>query len=193
MGMDDYEHVEVTSVAELRAWLAAHHDQAQSVWLVTWKKQAAPDKYVDYDDIVRELLCYGWIDAKAMSVDAERTRMIIAPRRAQSGWSRSNKTRVAELSAAGRIEAPGWSVIEAAKASGAWTALDDIENLVVPDDLQAAFDANPTAYQHWQAFPRSAKRSILEWVSTAKRAETRIRRVCETVELAADNIRAHQG
>ena len=190
--MEDYEHVEVTSIAEVRQWLHDHHDQAQSVWLVTWKKKAAPLKHVGYDDIVRELLCFGWIDSKVMTVDAERTKMIIAPRRARSGWSRSNKLRVAELEAAGRIEPPGRAVIEAAKASGSWTALDDVENLTEPDDLRAALDANPAARQHWDAFPRSAKRAILEWLTNAKRRETRTKRIHETVTLAADNIRAHQ-
>lgn len=192
MGAEDYEHVEVTSVEQVRDWLAHHHAQTESVWLVTWKKKAAPDKYVGYDDIVRELLCFGWIDAKVMTLDEDRSRMIIAPRRARSGWSRSNKLRVAELEAAGRIEPPGWAVIEAARDSGTWTALDEVENLTEPDDLRAALDGNAAARQHWDAFPRSAKRAILEWLSTAKRVETRTKRVCETVELAADNIRAHQ-
>ncbi len=100
--------------------------------------------------------------------------------------------RVAELIDAGLMQPAGRAAVDQAKASGAWTALDDIENLVEPADLCAALDAKPAARQNWDAFPRSAKRSMLVWVADAKRAETRTKRILETVELAADNIRAHQ-
>jgi uncharacterized protein YdeI (YjbR/CyaY-like superfamily) len=191
VGIEDNEWVSVASVAELRSWLEDHHTQPESAWLVTWKKSAAQEKHVSYEDLVRELLCFGWIDSKAMTVDDERSRILIAPRRAKSGWSRPNKIRVAELIESGRMQPAGLAVIEAAQASGSWTALDDVENLVEPPDLQAALDATPAARQYWDAFSRSAKRGILEWISTAKRDETRRKRVQETVELAAENRRAH--
>jgi uncharacterized protein YdeI (YjbR/CyaY-like superfamily) len=82
--------------------------------------------------------------------------------------------------------------VEAAKADGSWTLLDAVEDLVVPDDLAAAFDAAPPAGEHWEAFPRSVKRSILEWIVQARRPETRARRVAEAAEKAARNERANQ-
>ena len=190
-GQDTLPRVEVTSVEELRAWLAEHHDTLDRAWLITWKKGDS-DRHVSYEQLVRQLLCFGWIDSTAKRVDEERSGLLIARRRPKSGWSRPNKIRVAELIEAGLMQPAGQAAIDQAKESGAWTALDDIENLVEPADLCTALDANPAARQHWDAFPRSAKRSILVWVGDAKRVETRTKRILETVELAADNIRAHQ-
>ena len=190
-GQDSWPEIEVTSVAELRAWLAENHDALERAWLVTWKK-ADPDRHVSYEELVRQLLCFGWIDSTARGVDDQRTGLLIARRRPKSGWSRPNKERVAELIDAGLMQPAGLAAVDQAKASGAWTSLDDIENLIEPDDLRAALDASPAARGYWDAFPRSVKRSVLVWVADAKRAETRTKRILETVELAADNLRAHQ-
>lgn len=187
--MRAYEEVEVSSASELRTWLEAHHAQPDGVWLVTWKKAYA-ERYVGYEALVRELLCFGWIDGVARGVDEQRSSLYVAPRRARSAWSRPNKQRVAELIEAGLMRPPGLTVLEVAQLSGTWSALDDVENLVEPDDLRAALDARPAARQHWDAFPRSARRAVLEWVGSAKRPDTRERRIAETVELAAENIRA---
>ncbi len=86
----------------------------------------------------------------------------------------------------------GLAKIQAAQADGSWSALDDVEALQIPPDLGQALAANPTAQGYFDAFPRSVKRAILEWISNAKRAETRARRIEETVRLAAQNIRANQ-
>ena len=143
-GQDTWPQVEVTSVEELRAWLAEHHDALERAWLITWKK-ADRDRHVSYEELVRQLLCFGWIDSTARSVDDQRTGLLIARRRPKSGWSRPNKVRVAELIEAGLMQPAGQAAIDQAKASGAWTALDDVENLVEPDDLRAALDASPAA------------------------------------------------
>ena len=121
---------------ELRAWLAENHDALERAWLVTWKK-ADPDRHVSYEELVRQLLCFGWIDSKAAGVDDQRTGLLIARRRPKSGWSRSNKVRVAGVIDAGLMQPAGLAAIDEAKASGAWTSLDDIENLIEPDDLRA--------------------------------------------------------
>ena len=92
----------------------------------------------------------------------------------------------------GRMLPPGQAVIDEAKRSGTWALLDDIENLVVPDDLAAAFDANPPARANWEAFPRSAKRALLAWIVGAKRPETRANRIQETATAAARNERANE-
>jgi uncharacterized protein YdeI (YjbR/CyaY-like superfamily) len=115
-----------------------------------------------------------------------------APRKARSGWARTNKQRIERLTAAGLMAPAGLAVIEAAKADGSWTLLDAVEDLVVPDDLAAAFDAAPSAREHWEAFPRSVRRAILEWIVQARRPQTRARRVAETADKASRNERAHQ-
>jgi len=115
-----------------------------------------------------------------------------SPRKPRSGWSRPNKERVERLLAAGLVTPAGLAVIEAAKADGSWTKLDEVEELVEPDDLAAALDAAPAARASWDAFPRSAKRGILEWIAQAKRAETRAARVEQTVSEAREGRRANQ-
>ena len=188
---DAYEQVEVTSAAELRKWLKANHDKSQGIWLVSYKR-AAGEKYLSYEDLVCEALCWGWIDSKARSLDELRSQLLLTPRKPASKWSRPNKIRVAELEAAGRMAAPGRAVVEAAKASGTWTALDDVENLVEPPKLATALNPHPEARNKWDAFPRSTRRATLEWISNAKRPATREKRIAETVELAAQNLRAQQ-
>lgn len=188
---DRYEQVQVESRAELRRWLAANHRSSPGIWLVTFKK-ADPERYVPYDDIVEEALCVGWVDSLPRKLDDRRSQLLLTPRKPGSNWSRVNKERVERLIAAKRMTAPGRAVVDAAKADGSWAALDAVENLTEPDDLRVALDANPDARRHWDAFPRSTKRGILEWIGNAKRPETRANRVTETAELAAQNIRANQ-
>ena len=187
-----YTQVEVTSRAEWREWLAANHADSPGIWLVTYKKAAGPERYVAYEEIVLEALAFGWIDGQARAVDAERSSQLLTPRKPRSGWSRPNKRRVEQLEAEGLMTDAGRRAIEVAKENGSWSALDDVENLIEPDELRAALDASPDARRHWEAFPPSAKKAILAWISTAKRPETRERRISEAVRLAAKNIRANQ-
>ncbi len=174
-----------------RQWLEDHHDSAQSVWLIIYRKESGtPSVY--YPEAVDEALCFGWIDSKSNKRDEESFYQFFARRNPRSKWSRVNKGKVEVLLAAGRMAPAGLAVIEAAKKSGTWTALDDVENLTLPPDLEAALGANPAATQYFGAFPRSVKRGILEWLLNAKRPETRRKRIEEIVTLAAQNIRANQ-
>lgn len=186
----DHPRVEVASRAELRAWLAAHHADAEAIWLVTGKK-AAGDRYLPYDAIVDEALCVGWVDSQPRALDALRSMRLLAPRRPGSGWSRVNKKRVERLIADGLMTPAGLAVIDRAKADGSWAKLDAVETLALPEDLGAALAAHPPAAGYFDAFPRSSKRLILEWITAAKAPETRARRIEETARLAAGNIRAN--
>jgi uncharacterized protein YdeI (YjbR/CyaY-like superfamily) len=188
---EEYDAVEVTSRDAWRRWLQSHHGSSRGVWVTTYKK-AAGERYVPYDDIAEEALAFGWIDSRRRSVDEQRSQLLVTPRKPRSGWSRINKERVERLEAAGLMTEAGRRAIAVAKENGAWSALDDIENLVEPDDLREELDANPEARRHWDAFPRSAKRAILDWIAAAKRDETRRRRVSETARLAAQNVRANE-
>ncbi|MEO1209712.1 MAG: YdeI/OmpD-associated family protein [Cyanobacteria bacterium J06638_20] len=187
----DAEQVQVEHRDEWRRWLMDNHERSDGIWLVTFKKQCG-DRYVSYDAVVEEALCFGWIDSLPRKLDAERTMLWMAPRKPKSGWSKVNKERIAAMVAAGRMTPTGLAKIEAAKQDGSWTALDAIEALEIPSDLQTALDANPVAKRYFEAFPRSAKRGILEWIISAKRPETRAKRVAETTRLAAENKRANQ-
>ena len=188
--MIDYERVEVRSAAELHDWLAEHHASAPGAWLVTWKKGRGP--HLPWAEIVRELLCFGWIDSKGQRIDDDRTSLLVCPRRPGSGWSRINKEHLEVLRAEGRMQPAGQAAVDRAVTDGSWTKLDEIENLTEPDDLRAALDEVPAAREHWDAFPRSARRAILEWVSSAKREPTRARRVALTVSEAAEGRRANE-
>ncbi|MBK8903147.1 MAG: YdeI/OmpD-associated family protein [Anaerolineaceae bacterium] len=185
------EQVEVQSRAELRQWLAENHERGEGVWLVTHKKSAG-DKYVSWDDIVQEVICFGWIDSQARKLDADRSMQWISPRKPGSGWSRRNKEHVAELEVAGLLMPAGIAKIEAAKADGSWNVFDAVENLELPPDLVEALAEYTDAAVNFEAFPRSVKRSILAWIAIAKRPLTRQKRIEETARLAQDNIRANE-
>ena len=183
--------VQCESQAAWREWLAQNHERPTGIWLVTFKK-AFLDRYLSYDAAVEEAMCFGWVDSKPGKVDEARTMLWFAPRKPGSLWSRPNKIRVEQCIADGRMTEAGMRKIEASKADGTWTKLDDVENLVVPDDLVAALDSLPDAAANFDAFPRSAKRGILEWILQAKRPDSRAARIAETARLAAENRRANQ-
>jgi len=147
---------------------------------------------VDYDVAVEEALCFGWIDSKPRTLDDERSALWFAPRKAKSGWSALNKSRVERLTEQGLMQPAGLAKVEAAQADGTWALLDAVELLSVPPDLVAALSQLAGAADYFDAFPRSVKRSILEWIQMAKQAETRAKRVLETATLAARNERANQ-
>ena len=188
MGADDYPQVEVTSREDWREWLSANHADAAGCWAVTYKKSSG-GPYVSYEELVEEAIAHGWVDSRARALDDERSMLLMTPRKPKSGWSRPNKERVKKLLAEGLMTPAGQTAIDVAKENGSWSALDDVENLVEPPELKRALDADPEARRHWDSFPRSAKRAALEWISTAKRDETRARRIAETATQAAKNTR----
>ncbi|MEM9905094.1 MAG: YdeI/OmpD-associated family protein [Cyanobacteria bacterium P01_D01_bin.44] len=189
--MKDFPKVEVTSRQQWRDWLTENHVRTESIWLVTHKK-AAGARHLPYNDIVEEALCFGWVDSLPRTLDAERTMLLLSPRKPKSAWSKLNKDRVAKMLAAGLMHPAGLKKIEQAKQNGAWSFLDDVEALIVPGDLQATLDSYPHAAEHFENFPRSTKRGILEWIKMAKREATRAKRIAETARLAEENIRANQ-
>lgn len=177
--------------AAWRAWLQTHGETEKCVWLILYRKgKGKPSVY--YDEAVEEALCFGWIDSKSNKRDEESSYLFFARRNPKSKWSALNKRRVDKLLQEGRMAPQGLAVIENAKQSGTWQALDEVEALTVPKDLQQALKKHKAATEHFNAFPRSVKRGILEWISNAKRPETRQKRIEETATLAADNKRAAQ-
>jgi uncharacterized protein YdeI (YjbR/CyaY-like superfamily) len=179
------------SRAEWRKWLEDNHTRTEGIWLVSYKKATGKPRF-DFDEAVEEALCFGWIDSKGGKVDDERSMVWFTQRKQKTGWSKVNKERIAKLIKAGLMSAPGLAKIEAAKKDGSWNALDAVEALEIPSDLEKAFSKNKTARGYYEAFPRSAKRAILIWISSAKKPETRAQRIEETVTKAAQNIRANQ-
>lgn len=186
--LDTLERVEMTDRAAWRAWLRKHHAKSPGIWLVRYKK-ASGDLHFSYADMVEEALCFGWIDATARLLDADRSMQLLCPRKPKSIWSKVNKERLERLIAAGLMAPAGLKAIETAKANGSWTALDAVEALIVPDELAQALKKNKLAKKHFEAFPPSARKYGLWWVSSAKTEATRNKRIAELVERAERNIR----
>jgi uncharacterized protein YdeI (YjbR/CyaY-like superfamily) len=176
---------------EWRRWLAENHAASDGVWLVSWKKATGRPR-IPYDDAVEEALCVGWIDSVANKLDDERGLLLVTPRRRGSGWSRLNKQRIERLAAAGLMAPAGIAAVEAAKADGSWSALDAVEDLVEPPDLAAALGAVPAARASWDGFSPSSRKGVLQWIASAKRPETRARRIEEAARLAAEGKKANQ-
>lgn len=177
--------------AAWREWLERNHDRSTGIWLVSYKRATGKPR-VEYEDAVEEALCFGWIDSTARRLDDERSMQRFTPRKSKTVWAASNKRRVERLLAAGLTRPAGLAKVEQAKADGSWSLLDSAENLEIPADLAAALAAYPPASTNFDAFPDSAKKSILGWIELAKRVETRAARVNETARLASQGIRVNE-
>ena len=141
---------------------------------------------------VEEAVAYGWIDSKARKLDEERTAMWMSPRKPGSAWSRPNKERIERLERAGLMTDAGRRAIDVAKQDGSWTRLDSVWDLVVPDDLDAAFASHPGSRESWESFPVSARRASLQWIVEARTDATRTKRVETTAAEAAAGRRINQ-
>jgi uncharacterized protein YdeI (YjbR/CyaY-like superfamily) len=175
---------------EWRKWLERNHQSEKAVWLIFYKKGSGIQS-TNYSEALEEALCFGWIDSKANKRDDESYYQYFAKRKTKSKWSKVNKEKVAILIEKGLMTPAGLESIEAAKQNGTWSALDEVEELIIPSDLQVLFDKNIVAFKNWEKFSRSVKRGILEWILNAKRPVTRQKRIVETVDLAKVNIKAN--
>ncbi|MDL9935229.1 YdeI/OmpD-associated family protein [Gordonia sp. ABSL1-1] len=188
MADPDAPKLTLASLDQWREWLRDNHATSSGVWLVFWRKDSghAP---LDYDETVREALCWGWIDGHTRTIDVHRRGMWFTRRGPNSAWAKTNKARVADLIAGGRMQPPGQAVIDDAKARGLWHLLDDAEAGIESPDLTAALDARPAARANWDAFPPSARKAGLTQLAFAKKPETKARRIATLVERAARNER----
>lgn len=191
---ETYKNKQAVSAAdnqEWRNWLSKNHAKADGVWLIMFKKDTGIPS-IDWSRAVDEALCFGWIDSVANTRDAESFYQYFSPRKPKSKWSAINKAKVAELIKLNKMTPAGMALVHLAQQTGTWDALNEVEAGTIPDDLRKALNKNAKAKKHWAAFPKSARRAILEWISNAKRDETRSKRIAETVRLAEKNIRANQ-
>jgi uncharacterized protein YdeI (YjbR/CyaY-like superfamily) len=172
--------------AAWRSWLETHGETSAAVWLVYYKKGAGRPS-ITWSEAVEEALCFGWIDSKAKPIDDLRYRQYFSPRKPKSPWSTINKASVERLIADGLMREPGLRAIERAQANGSWSALDDVEALVIPDDLATAFAAAPGTREEFDRLSRTNRRIILHRIATAKRPETRARRIAAAVAAIAED------
>ena len=191
MSIQDREHLEVTTANELYEWLLRSHGTSPGLWVVTYKKNSGKPA-PSYDEIVRTLLCFGWVDSVPGKVDEVRTKLYVSPRKPKSAWSQSNKQRVNELLAEGLMQQAGLRAVESAKASGAWSLIDSAQDAVIPSELMQALGMFDQSLENFQSFPKGVRKQILEWIAQARTDETRQKRILETAKLAQHNIRANQ-
>jgi uncharacterized protein YdeI (YjbR/CyaY-like superfamily) len=167
-----------TGRQEWRQWLQENHSKKQSVWLIYYKMKAGKPT-LSWSEAVDEALCFGWIDSKAVSIDDVSFKQFFCPRKPKSVWSKINKEKVRRLIDEGLMTPAGQRCIDLAKQNGYWTILDEVEDLVVPDDLMSAFAAKTGAKEFFDGLSPSVKKAALQWLVMAKRPETRAKRVEE--------------
>lgn len=163
-----------------RQWLQKNHKAKQSIWIICYK-QSANVPTITWSDAVDEALCFGWIDSTRRPIDNEKFMQFFGKRKATGTWSRINKEKIERLIADKLMTKAGLEVINAAKANGSWTILDEVEELIVPTDLEKEFKGKKEAKAYFATLSRSNKRMLLQWLVLAKQAETRQKRIAEIV------------
>lgn len=185
----DYPIYHAESRDQWRAWLVANHDTAPGVWLGSWRTATGRPR-CPYPEVVEEAICFGWIDSTVNTLDEERSLQLITRRKPKSGWTRLNRQRVEDMESAGLMTDAGRRAVAVARDNGWWTIYDPVEDLIEPDQLAGALDANPDARVSWDGFPPSARKMMLWWVVSAARDETKAKRISAIVEAAARGERA---
>jgi uncharacterized protein YdeI (YjbR/CyaY-like superfamily) len=174
---------------EWRVWLRKNHAKADEAWLVLQKKNSKKTG-LRYSEAIEEALCYGWIDSRMNRIDEDTFRQRFSPRRRNSIWSRRNKELVMRLIKEGRMARAGYEAIEEGKRSGKWQkAYSSRTAPEVPDDLQRVLQSSLKAQSNFEAFSNSTKLIYIHWIQSAKKPETRARRIKRVVERAAKNIK----
>lgn len=176
------------SQQEWRQWLEENHLEKQSVWLITYKKQSGVPT-ISWSEAVDEALCFGWIDSVKRSLGDGRSIQYFTKRKAVSTWSKINKAKVQQLIENGNMMEAGLRIIETAKQNGSWTILDDVEELIVPEDLERELATKSGATEFFFSLSKSMKKQLLYWVISAKREETRQKRITEIVESAGQGMK----
>ncbi len=173
----------VATAARWRAWLRGHHAEP-GVWLVLAKKGTSSPTRLTYGEALEEAICFGWIDGQVRRRDDATYLQRFTPRTARSAWSKRNVALVERLLTEGRMHAAGLAAVERAKASGRWeAAYDGPADIELPDDLGAALAASPRAAAAFERLSSRNRYAILYRVHTAKRPETRRRRIAEFVAM----------
>ncbi len=167
--------------AEWRSWLEENHSSSGGVWVI-YHRASTGNRQLSWEEAVREALCFGWIDSKVKSIDDERYRQIFTPRKPKSVWSKINKQHVAELAELELMADAGRRAVEVAKKNGAWSLLEPVDALILPAELELALQGSERAREAYEALSNSAKRAVLYPLYSAKRPETRAKRVADAFE-----------
>lgn len=176
------------SVAAWRKWLVKNHPSKQAVWLVFYNKKSEI-KSISWSEAVDVALCFGWIDSKKIKIDQNSSHQFFSKRKAKSTWSKINKNKVEKLIEQGLMTEAGYLCIEVARQNGSWTLLDEVEELIIPADLEAEFARKPNSKDFFLSLSKSVRKSMLQWIVLAKTEGTRQKRIAEIVEQAEKSLK----
>ncbi len=171
-----------------REWLHKNHNTTKGVYLIFYKVENK-EPSMRWEEAVKVALCYGWIDSTVKSLGNGKRRQYFTPRNPKSVWSALNKRYITGLKASNLMHKSGLKTIKLAKANGSWTALDDVENEVIPKALQDEFDKNEDAFTNYKSFAPSYRKGYLYWLNQAKREATKEQRITEIIRLCKANIK----
>lgn len=174
-----------------RNWLELNHNKKEAVWLIFYKKKS-PHYNLSWSESVDEALCYGWIDSVKKTIDTEKYKQYFSKRKAKSNWSKVNKDKVKTFIDQGLMKEEGYKSIEIAKENGSWIILDEVEALIIPEDLKVEFENHKGSMEYFESLSKSGKKILLYWVVSAKRKETRQKRILEIAENASKKLKPKQ-
>ena len=172
---ENFSSVEITNEQDLWIQLSNNFGSQESVWLITYKKPT-PQKYLSREQVLDALIAYGWIDGIRRKLDDQRTMQLISQRKTQS-WSATYKQRADRLETEGRIQKSGRDALSQSKLLDLWDAMQDLDTLLIPNDLEILLDKDRTAATYFTDCPPSYKRNVLRWLKSAKTARTRQKRL----------------
>lgn len=184
MSKQEIEQFYPENKQQWRKWLKKNHLRKDAVWLIFYKKHTSKPS-VNWSDAVDEALCFGWIDSKAETIDKDTYRQYFCKRKPNSTWSKINKKKIETLTAKGLMTKAGFAVIDIAKQNGSWTILDEVEELIIPSELEKAFEKFENSKDYFSSLSKSKKKGLLQWIALAKKDTTRQKRIFEIAENAS--------
>lgn len=189
--MNETEIFYPANQVEWRQWLEKNHLSKQSVWLVFYSKSSERPSF-SWSEAVDVALCFGWIDSKKIKIDNHTAHQFFSKRKPQSTWSKINKEKVRKLIEEGLMTQAGFDVIEAAKQNGSWTILDEVEELIIPNDLEKAFKKHKGSKEYFLSLSKTVRKMMLTSLILARKPETRQKRIDEIAELAGQKKKPKQ-
>lgn len=187
----DYPELYFPRDVEWYDWLLQNHQESDGVYLIFYKLELNKPT-MRWEEAVKVALCFGWIDSTVKSLGNGKRRQYFCPRNPKSIWSALNKSYIGDLEKSGLIHESGYSKINIAKQNGMWSYLDDVENLIVPNDLQQAFNSNLVAFDNYNNFAPGYRKSYLYWLKQAKRETTRQDRIEKIIQFCEQNSKTRQ-
>ena len=185
--MEITEKLHVTNRDDWRAWLRKNHDTEKEVWLIHYKRHTGKPR-IPYDDAVEEALCFGWIDSLVKKIDDEKFARKFTPRKDKSKWSEANKKRATKMTKEGKMKKAGLAKIREAKNNGEWLKTAPVKKeLEISAYIRKAFATNEKALDNFNNLANGYKRQLVGWITSAKREETRKRRLAEAISLLEQN------